>query len=1010
MAELQPVDRDGRLNPSRASRTPRMLLCFVGVSFAVAAGVAVVFSPREWNATTVPLKKAWVEAKAQFDAGRYEEAESAAAAVAADGDERLWLLAADAAVRRDRLEAAEDYWSRLEGQGGVLEAAASVGRGEAYFHVGKLQEGAESYRHALRIDPSLISARRGLVYIYAIGGLTYQAAPHTRALLKTGDHFREALALLADADAVLQAPDDMVQKSEAIDPMLLVGFARRARKSVGRSASEEHVVALFDGGSWPMDGYTELGMLWEEDPRLLRTWFESAPSGVEVVPDYWYLSGRLAEYEDRYAASLGCYLRAIELSYDHLRATYAAGQVARKLGATDVADEFSSRAAVLQDYAVKAQKAFKFPDAVGWPIEMGRIASSLGRDWEAVAWSEIALRLDDSASIPREILHKSLPKLSPVTPFEDADYGARMAAAWDVAERWPAAERPSGDGSSAVAVLRSGGSERGGHGDGTFAFADDTSAAGVDFSYLDLRDAEIVGRQMHEFTGAGVGAFDFDGDLRPDLCFPQSAEGPPGERFVDRGPDGDVLLRNIGGVRYVDVTRQAAYFAPGHGQGVACGDFDADGFLDVYVAQVGTNRLLLNNGDGTFRDGTEAAGLNSQVWTVSCAIADLDADGTADLIDVNYLGGEEVFTKVCHNGEMFISCTPLGFPPEPDALFAGTGGPSVRDVSAESGVADTPANGLGVVIGRLDADARLDAFIANDLMENHFLAGAGEPGRPRFEDDALVRGLALNRHAEAEACMGIAAGDADQDGLVDLFVTNFLHESNTLYVNAGDSSFADNTATFGLIEPGQELMGFGTQFLDIDLDGLEDLVVSNGHVDKQPDTPFAMRPLAFRNRGTGFVDLRADELGGYFAEEHVGRALARLDWNEDGRDDFVVTHLTTPARLVSNATESGNRSARFALRATVGHRDAIGAIARLTAVSPDGVERSMTRQLTAGDGYESSNERWLTFGLREGEATGTLTVDWPSGGTETWPASAGRHVVVEQGRGQRPVPGSASDG
>lgn len=235
---------------------------------------------------------------------------------------------------------------------------------------------------------------------------------------------------------------------------------------------------------------------------------------------------------------------------------------------------------------------------------------------------------------------------------------------------------------------------------------------------------------------------------------------------------------------------------------------------------------------------------------------------------------------------------------------------------------------------------------------------------------------------KAQASMGVAADDADGDGLIDLFVTNFYNEYNTLYRQLPGGVFADVSNTARLKEPSLAKLGFGTQFIDADLDGWPDLVVANGHVDdfRSHGIPYRMQPQFFANVGAGrFTELPAEQLGGYFQQELLGRGLARVDWNRDGREDFVVSNLNSPACLVTNQTPETGHFLAIQLRGVESNRDAIGAVVKITA---KGVTR--TKQLTAGDGYQASNQRQLLFGLADNVTVDVLSVRWPSGREQTF--------------------------
>jgi hypothetical protein len=304
-------------------------------------------------------------------------------------------------------------------------------------------------------------------------------------------------------------------------------------------------------------------------------------------------------------------------------------------------------------------------------------------------------------------------------------------------------------------------------------------------------------------------------------------------------------------------------------------------------------------------------------------------------------------------------------------------------MSEQAGILAPHGNGLGIVALDLEGRGLLSLFVANDRTANFlFVNETPSPGAaPLFTESAMPRGAAVDGNGRPQACMGVAADDADGDGLVDLFVTNFYFESNTLYAQLPPGgAFVDRTVEAGLRGPSLNRLGFGTQFLDADLDGWADLIVTNGHIDdlRANGEPYKMRPQFFRNSGRGqFVEMSPQSLGSFFEGEYLGRGLATLDYDRDGREDVVISHVDDPAALLHNRTQPAGRHVTLQLRGTRSSRDAVGATVRLRVGG-----RQRVRQLTAGDGYQASNQRQLVFGLGDADRIEELTVQWPSGGVE----------------------------
>ncbi len=343
-------------------------------------------------------------------------------------------------------------------------------------------------------------------------------------------------------------------------------------------------------------------------------------------------------------------------------------------------------------------------------------------------------------------------------------------------------------------------------------------------------------------------------------------------------------------------------------------------------------------------------------------------------------------------------CLPQHFQAAADRLFLNQGDENFDDVAASSGFDADDGKGLGIVVGSFGGSPGLNVFVANDTVANFFFENqeSTENGIPRFREIALGSGLALSGAGTAQASMGVAAGDTDGDGTTDLFVTNFHGETNTLYRQLQGGIFEDVTLERKLRQPSLSRLGFGTQFLDADLDGRLDLVVANGHIDNISQggrVEYQMRPQFFANQGAaGFREADAQSLGPYFERRVLGRALARLDWNGDGQEEFVVTHLDAPAALLENTTQPAGNYFVIKLRGVHSSRDAIG-----TVVQVETENLQLTRQLLAGDGFQASNQRVLTFGLGQDDTIRKLTITWPAGQSNEFlnvPANT-RWIIIE---------------
>ena len=421
---------------------------------------------------------------------------------------------------------------------------------------------------------------------------------------------------------------------------------------------------------------------------------------------------------------------------------------------------------------------------------------------------------------------------------------------------------------------------------------------------------------------------------------------------------------------------------------MSIGDLNSDGFDDIYVCNIGPNSLWINQGDGKFIDCSHWIPPQAE-WTASAAIADINGDGLTDIFDVNYVKGKDVYELICANEGRPTACGPSSFEQSPDRLLISSGFGPMLDTS-ESTLSGVPAgNGLGIGVFRLSDHSDLSIYVANDANPNVLLELVKDDSKSfgfQMEDTALVRGVALDASGKAEGSMGVAIGDAQGDGLLDLFITNVFHEHFTLYVQQDTGIFNDETAKMGLMKPTYELLGFGTQFLDVELDGYPDLLAINGDVDdlSQTDRPFRMPPTLLRNdRNLGFRLLPSSSIGEYFQTAQVGRSLALFDFDCDGKMDFISTSLEGKAAVVRNATETSNHYLKISLIATKTERTAIGTMVELTSG-----KSKWKQQLTAGNGYMASNERTLIFGVGQATSIDEIVVSWPSGATESFKNTA----------------------
>jgi len=506
---------------------------------------------------------------------------------------------------------------------------------------------------------------------------------------------------------------------------------------------------------------------------------------------------------------------------------------------------------------------------------------------------------------------------------------------------------------------------------------------------------------LPEIMQGGVGLFDADGDGDLDLF--QVRVPPPGE-----GPRviANRLYRQEPDRRFADVSAAAGLTVEGFGQGLAIGDVDDDGDADVLVTNYGPDVFWRNAGDGRFTDDTARAGIRDDWWGTSAAFGDVDGDGFLDLYVANYLRYDA--GKRCTDpSDRTEYCGPRSSNGAPDQLYHNDGDGTFTEITVAAGIVlpqeSARGTGLGVVIADLTQDGRADVFVANDAQANQLWVNKGEL---HFADEAILRGVALNEHGETEANMGVAVGDANEDGVFDLFVTHLWKENNRLFLGTKGPLFRDDSVESQLTRYDLERTGFGCAFVDLEHDGDLDIVVANGAVRRRPPVAGAPRGpwqgyaepnQLFLNDGACRFTEVGREAGTFASEIEVSRGLALGDIDADGDMDIALSNADNSLRLYRN--DAPPAGAHWAMvRVLTRGRDALGAEVTLTAGG-----RAWHRLAFAGYSYCSSGDPRAHFGLGANAAIDELRVRWPDGRDELFPGGAADRVItLRQGEGQRP--------
>ena len=904
-----------------------------------------------------------------------------------DGD--VAFLAGDVSTRMKQFAESAEFYSRVPQR--------HSRRGEACFRAGDILllrqfqlSAAEVFlREAVELNPGHQYALAHLAGLSGLCGFTSETATLRFNRLQAGQFSEVDLVLLALGDTAAENAESLKDylTHSPDDPLTILAQAHQAWQQhdfpMARMLYERGLKLRPDSA----DAQARLGRILSElpDTSEFLKWRSQLNVTVADHAEIWAVFGDWSLRQQDSRGAIRCFWEAARRDPAHRRAHHQLGQLLASIGETRLAEGFQKRNETLQEFLLSA-KQFNLEPTAAKVLQTITAADRCGHAWEVWGWAELLrVRFPQQAAAVKKIgkpaadsprvLLNAQPALQPgISGFE--------LPAWmtnGISDDQMLSAVPTETASS----------------EGRIHFVDDAERTGLKFEYSHGDDIPGPGMRMFQFSGGGTGVLDYDRDGWPDVYLTQGGLWPVAESPMPS----DVLFRNLRGSSFENVSRPAAIFEPGYSQGLAIADVDADGWPDIFVANVDGNRLFRNNGDGTFDDITSSANIVDEKWSTSAVCADFNGDGWPDLYVVNYLQGPDLLTRICHQADGTLrACTPHEFDAADDQLLMNLGNGQFKDVTSESGMLASGGKGLGVVAADFDGSGRLSVFVGNDTTANFFLhnqtATIGEV--PHFEESAVISGLAFDREGRAQACMGIAAGDADGDGQLDLFVSNYFNESNTLYQRQANLLYFDTTANAGLREPGIRQLGFGAQFLDADLDGWSDLVVSNGHVDDETarEIPLHMPTQFFRNIGEGqFEEVPASQLGKWFEGRYLGRSVARVDWNRDGREDILISNLDSPAALLTNESSGFGRFIAIQLVGTVNSRDAFGTVVEVKTNS-----RTISRQLIAGDGYQASNERQLIFAVGD-QSDVEISIRWPSGHVDNYSnIQANRLWCIVEGR------------
>lgn len=817
-------------------------------------------------------------------------------------------------------------------------------------------------RRAIAISADRPEPWRLLAQLLSVQGRPRETVECLMALIRLGDFSLGDLQTLAWPNLAI-GDAARVDQLLAADPGNLVPMLSRVNDALNNNHAADAEKILWRILERHPDSSRAIAMLGrllaERDSEEFPRWQREFSSRAIEEPESWIAQGIWLRNHGQTSAAARCFHQAVELDPRHLSALMELGQALQSLGETSLASSILEFGRHQQEISELSRRTEEQADLAIIPTLVARL-EQVGRYWEAWAWCSVYLETEPGDKVAIANLQRLKGRLSPAlartsveaVPGRDFDWSRLAMPVWsrgsDTGER----------------ELASSASQPG--------FEEESLRRGIEFHF---ENGQPHARTIVQTSGGGVAAIDYDRDGWCDLYFTQGGHDPAAatQSAIDR------MFRNIDG-GFWDVTEAARIREDRFSQGVASGDFDNDGFPDLYVLNIGLSRLLRNNGDGTFTDATAEVGLASTGWYISGAIADLDRDGNPDILSIRYAGGPDIFIRTCRDpsGKPGV-CRPTIFPAEADVVALNSGEGRFAELCHEAGLDLPEGRGFGVVVADFNGDRRLDAFVANDQTANFLLIqDQASAGRLHFRDEAIVSGVAFDRDGYPQACMGVASDDLNGDGRPELFITNFASESATLYVSQAHGGYLDMTRQAGLRDATFGPLGFGTQFLDADLDGHPDLVILNGHIHDGDDlgqSP-AMLPQLFRGLPkVCFSQVIPDDRTNFFNTPRVGRGLCVLDWNRDGQPDFAGSCIDGNAILGTNRSTNPGHWLAIEFVGVTSSRDAIGTTVH--AVFADGSKRRW--QATAGDGFAACNQRRLHWGLGANTSIKWLEIEWPSG-------------------------------
>ena len=839
-----------------------------------------------------------------------------------------------------------------------------------------------------------VRALRSLSTILNNQGRRREAGIYLNLLARTGEIEEKELVAMVTLgnpflDTTMKKPDF---GNEMVVAMLAMARELKSRGDFAASAKLCGDLAKKFPDSTQIQAF--LGRIYadQQDSGKLRSWLQQVPEGIEIEAEYWHALATLMQLENQPREAVRCFLETVLRDETNRPAYLSLAQLLNRIEMDEDAKRFLKRSEALSE---TSRLAKSIGVERGTFEKLSRIADlmdQMNRPWESIAWRKIAYKQQGASDNKLEELEQN--RIDLLNSLEQPSVEQLRTDAFRLCDLnpidWPLPDMSRSNQLAEEPTPTPTMSDQ-----PTPILVDIANQSGLDFQYLNGEVPEKDERYIHQVTGGGIGVVDYDHDGWPDLYFSQGG----GQAFSSDTNQADELFRNLNAKQWKSIGLNAGIENLDYGQGVCVTDLNQDGWPDILTANLGDNIIYLNNGDGSFTSAKmpkhprEGGG-----WTTSIACGDITGDHLPEIFEVNYLDDPKGLKTPC--GGATVDCNPADFIPAANYVFTVQKDGSIARSDFCVGLKEKASFGFGVVIANFDQQGGNDVFIANDTQNNHFWMSqskASETSKYRLIESASILGCGASQNGLARGCMGVAFGDFDRNQRIDLYVSNFWNQAADLYLLQSSNSFAPGNYRLGLFEDSVETVGWGTQAADFNHDGWLDIAVLNGHVSDMTrrGQPYEMRAQLFQGSRQGFSMVkpsrRSDQA--YWTELTLGRTLAMIDWNRDGRMDLVANHLDQPVALLENQTTiKRGKSIQFELVGTVSERDAIGAT-----VTVQQQDERWTAWQTGGDGFLCTNQNQLHFGIGDHPVVESVTVKWPSGKEQIFSSvsTEGAYLIIE---------------